>query len=528
MTSTMVPQSARRSARRFFGLLIATCFLTACEAREGAVEPPTEPAGEAPKIDVVGANEPRGLRTNLPGAQPGYTLFGPLLSDTTYLIDNAGQVVHTWKAELAPSGGIYLLENGNLLRTAREPDVERFSGGGQGGRIQEYTWDGELVWDFLFASDQHLLHHDIERLPNGNILAIAWEHKTADEARYAGRDPAKVPEAGVWPDMIIEIEPERPTGGKVVWKWHAWDHLVQGLNQRLENYADPADHPGRIDINGDLDEVTTAEELEKLKALGYVSDDTTEEDLRSDLFHSNGIAYNADLEQIVLSVRRYSEIWIIDHSTTTEEAAGSTGGRWGKGGDLLYRWGNPAAYNRGDKSAQQLFYQHDARWIPDGFPGAGNLTVFSNEMEDESGPYSAVYEIVPPTAADGSYLVPETDPFGPTEPVWSYRGTSEAFFFAPFISGAERLPNGNTLICSGPQGRFFEVTPSGEIVWEYWDPRQGTVTLPDGSPPHPVDEFTHAVFRASRIPPDHPAIAGRDLQPLEPQPPIAAGEPSGG
>ncbi|MEM7349636.1 MAG: aryl-sulfate sulfotransferase, partial [Acidobacteriota bacterium] len=336
-----------------------------------------------------------------------------------------------------------------------------------------------------------------------------------------GRSPDKVPTAGLWPDMVIEIEPQRPDGGRIVWEWHAWDHLVQSINPRLSNYGDPADFPGRIDINGDLEEETTAEELEQLQALGYVSAETNEEDLRSDLFHSNGIDYNAELDQIVLSVRRYSEFWIIDHSTTTEEAASSSGGRWGRGGEILYRWGNPAAYGRGDDEAQSLFYQHDARWIPDGYPGAGNLTVFSNEMGDQEGPYSAVYELALPMADDGSYLLPPEEPYGPQEPVWSYRGTAEHFFFAPFISGAERQPNGNTLICSGPQGRFFEVTPEGEIVWEFWDPRQGEVRLPDGSPPHPVDEFTHAVFRASRIPPDHPAFAGRDLQPLDPQPEVA-------
>lgn len=497
----------------FLCLLVAAC---GGEQADQALEEPTE---EAPELDIAGANEPRGIRTHRPEAQPGYTLFAPILSDTTYLINNAGEVVHTWRSQYAPAGGVYLLDNGNLLRPVREPEVERFSAGGQGGRFQEFTWDGELVWDFLFASDEHLQHHDIEVLPNGNILAIAWEAKTAEEARWAGRIPSKVPEAGLWPDMIVEIEPQRPNGGNIVWEWHAWDHLVQSVNQRLPNYGEPKDFPGRIDINASLGEEMTPEELDKLKALGYISANTTEEDLRSDLFHTNGIDYNAELDQIVLSVPQYNEIWIIDHSTTTEEAAGSTGGRSGKGGELLYRWGNPQAYGRGDENARRLFYQHDARWIPEGFPGAGNLTVFSNDMEDESGPYSMVYELKLPVAGTG-YQLPEDGPYGPQEEVWSYRGTAENFFFAPFISGASRLPNGNTLICSGPQGRLFEVTPEGETVWEFWDPRQGQVRLPDGSPPHPVDEFTHAIFRATRIPPDHPALAGHTLAPLDPQPPI--------
>ena len=60
-----------------------------------------------------------------------------------------------------------------------------------------------------------------------------------------------------------------------------------------------------------------------------------------DWLHTNGIDYNAEYDLIVLSVPRMNELWVIDHSTTTEEALGSTGGRWGKGGDLLWRWGNP-------------------------------------------------------------------------------------------------------------------------------------------------------------------------------------------
>ena len=79
--------------------------------------------------------------------------------------------------------------------------------------------------------------------------------------------------------------------------------------------------------------------------------------------HANGIDYNADLDQIVLSFREVSEFWVIDHNTTTEEAAGPAG-------DLLYRWGNPEAYDRGKPADRQLFFQHDAKWVPDGTPGA--------------------------------------------------------------------------------------------------------------------------------------------------------------
>ena len=321
--------------------------------------------------------------------------------------------------------------------------------------------------------------------------------------------------------MVVEFEPLPPNDARVVWEWHTLDHLVQNANASQANYGDPAASPHRIDINGTGEAVEISdEELARLQALGYVPEDADAEDLSTDVFHTNAIHYNAELDQIVLSVPEYNEIWIIDHSTTTEEAAGSSGGRWGRGGDLLYRWGNPQVYGRGTAADQQLGYQHDVRWIPEGYPGAGNITVFSNRGGTEDSPYSTVYEISPPTDADGNYLVPESGAFGSAEPIWTYTATDPTSFFAPFISGASRLASGNTLISSGPQGRFFEVTPQGEIVWEYRDPYSGQVRMPDGSLPHPVDEFTYAVFRATRTPADHPGLAGRTLAPLDPQPEI--------
>lgn len=494
---------------RYRYLLVLCLALTvACGA------PPEEPASGAAPADVA---RPSGVVVKKPGAAPGYVLYAPLMSDTTYLIDAEGLVVHTWKSRYAPEGTAYLLPNGHTLRGARV-ESEVFEGGGTGGLIEEYTWDGELVWSFPFATDDHISHHDIEPLPDGNVLAIAWERKTAEEARAAGRRPDLVPEQGLWPDKVVEIQPTRP-GGAVVWEWRFWDHRIQNLDPALPHYGDPAENPRRIDINGDGEpQEVDPEKLEQLKALGYVSDDTDAADLSSDLLHTNAVAYNAELDQIALSTPSFSEIWILDHSTTTEEAAGSTGGRWGRGGDLLYRWGNPRAYGRHENVPRQSFGQHDVRWIPEGLPGAGHLTLFNNDVPGpEKRNYSAVLEIEPPLDADGRYLAPESGPYGPTKPVWNYEAPGT--FYSNFISGAQRLENGNTFICQGRDGRFFEVTPEGEIVWEYWTPYSGTVTLADGSQPQPVEKFTYAVFRATKIPPDHPALAGRTLAPLDPQPP---------
>ncbi|MEJ2133584.1 MAG: hypothetical protein P8Y95_18650 [Gammaproteobacteria bacterium] len=159
------------------------------------------------------------------------------------------------------------------------------------------------------------------------------------------------------------------------------------------------------------------------------------------MLHTNAVHYNADLDQIVLSVPTFGEIWVIDHGTTTEEASGHTGGRWGRGGDLLYRWGNPRAYGRGNEEDQHLFGQHDARWIPSGMPGAGNLMVFSNNAKGPDGPCSRVLEIETPRTGAG-YRTPKDEPFEPAEPVWSY--AAPGAFYCPFISGAHRMASGNT------------------------------------------------------------------------------------
>ncbi len=311
---------------------------------------------------------PRGLVTHVPGVTPGYVLFSPLLSDTSYLVDNDGQIVHQWKTPYSPGGGQYLLANGNLLRPGRDPEMTGFRAGGTGGILQELDWDGNVVWEWRLSDAGRVLHHDVEPLPNGNLLAIAWESKSADEARRAGRRANRTPEQGLWPDWVLEIEPVRPRGAKIVWEWHVWDHLIQNADDTAPNFGEPAQHPGRLDLNaGESAAQIDPDQLAQLQALGYVPEDAKPEDLASDFLHVNAVAYHPRADQIALSVPSLGEIWVIDHGTTSEEAAGSSG-------DFLYRWGNPAAYGRGDADAQRLFYQHDVRWIPDGWDGAFVMT----------------------------------------------------------------------------------------------------------------------------------------------------------
>ncbi len=427
-------------------------------------------------------------------ASGGYTLFGPRESDTSYLIDGEGSLVHSWEsnAGMAP----YLLEDGSIIRPVEMFDLNTvIFAAGTTGRIERTGWDGELLWSFEYAGPGYLMHHDIEVLPNGNVLIIAWEVKTAEQAIEAGRDRDLLRDDVLYPDVILEIEPTGASGGDIVWEWHVWDHLVQDYDLDANNSGVVADHPELINLN--FIEATSPPEGER------------------DWNHMNSIDYNVELDQIILSVRQFSELWVIDHSTTTEEAASHSGGSSGKGGDLLYRWGNPSAYDAGDESDQKLFVQHDAQWIEPGLPGEGNILVFNNGTGRPEGEFSTVDELVPPVDELGNYSLTPGQAYGPQEQVWTYEAPNPTDFYSIFISGTQRLPNGNTLIDEGGFGNFFEVTADGETVWRYVNPVTGDGPLRQGDPipPFNVNFQGNFVFKINRYAPDHPGLAGRDLTP---------------
>ncbi len=405
-----------------------------------------------------------------PGTE-GYNLFVLLHTTTVNLVDTEGNIVHSWETNYKPGNVVYFLENGQLLYTGGARN-RIFRADGAGGIVQLIDWDGNVTWEYEYSSNTHLQHHDVEMLPNGNVLMIAWQYKTEAEALAAGRDPSLLNDGELWPGSIIEVQPTGPKSGDIVWEWYAWDHLVQDYDTTKDNFGVVANHPELIDLN-------------------YVGFNA------ADWFHSNAVDYNAELDQILLSVHSFSEVWIIDHSTTTAEAAGHTGGNSGMGGDLLYRWGNPQTYDAGTAADQQLFHQHDAEWIGAGLPGEGNILVFNNGMRRPEGRYSSIVEIISPVNSDGSYPLDAGSAYSPSDPVWIYTAEPPTDFYAKSISGAQRLPNGNTLTCHGGNSYLFEVTPSCEKVWEY------QVQEPDPD--------RNAVFRVERYYPDYPGFDGTPL-----------------
>ncbi len=486
----------------------------------------TSKKNPAPPKDrnMFGQGIPRGLTKSSDGITDGYIMFSVPNSSSVYLINRKGQVVHEWKGNYgSPENSAYLNDDGSLFQNAADPDFPVFTGGGEAGRLQKITWNNKIVWDFEYANEEYLHHHDFAVMPNGHILAIAWEARTAEEVLAAGRKPKLIPKAGLWPDKIVEIEPHGKNDGRVVWVWHVWDHLIQDFDSKKANYGKPADHPELLDFNvGDtLPPLISQDSMDILKAKGLPWRNQTPENRGSDVYHFNAIKYNAGLDQIVFSSPELSEIFIIDHSTTTKEAAGHKGGRWGKGGDFLYRWGNPENYHRGDSSNRKLFGQHDVRWIEKEKPGAGHLTVFNNGIPNKvkGMDYSAIYELVPPTDNKGNYLLEKGKTYGPDRPVWTYIAPDSVSFWSSFISGAHRMNNGNTFINEGARGRFFEVTKEGKIVWEYLNPYRGDVRKPNGDPIPPAP-LTYITFRSTFIPADHPGLANKKLEPINPQPKV--------
>lgn len=447
-----------------------------------------------------------GLTINDPRAYQGYTLLAPLMSKKSYLIDMQGRVVQTWSSNSTPGASTYFLENGHLLRAGTLGGEEQSFGGGPGagGRVQDFDWDGTLLWDFRLFNPKQLPHHDIARLPNGNVLMIVWDKKTPQECLAAGRRPELTPDNHLLPDSVLEIKPTGKTSGEIVWEWHLWDHLVQDFDKTKANYGSVAEHPELVNINYGEDVLaptkTTKDQQEKLKSIGYVGANTPSgrpPRQNPDWTHCNAIAYNPQFDQIILSVHGFSEFWILDHSTTTKEAAGHTGGRYGKGGDLLYRFGNPSAYRAGTKADQKLFAQHNTHWIPPGVPGAGHVLVFNNGNGRPDGTYSSVDELALPVDTEGRYARDSSGKPEPAKLVWSYSAPKKSDFYSFFISGAQRLANGNTLICSGASGTVFEVTPENEIVWKYINPLKGTNPFPPMRPGQIFQTFVRDMLRLS-------------------------------
>ena len=319
-------------------------------------------------------------------------------------------------------------------------------------------------------------HHDIKALPNGNVLVIAWELKTDIDAIAKGRNPALVPSA-VWSEQILEIQPVGLDSGIVVWEWHLWDHLIQYYDPSKPNYGLINSQPELININ-------------------YKASATN-----PDWIHMNSIDYNAALDQILVSAHSFGEIWIIDHSTSTTQAAGHTGGNSGMGGDIIYRWGNSLAYNTG--TTTQFFGQHNAHWIESGLPFENQIMVFNNGTGRPGGNYSTIEIFSPPVTG---FTYTSTLPYLPNTTTWIYNSGNPNNFYAVNVSGAQQLSNGNILFSDGPAGTFYEIDSVGTEVWKYINPVAASGVMSQGTSP-----AQNVVFRCSFYPGSYSGFSGHIL-----------------
>ena len=385
---------------------------------------------------------------------------------------------------------MYLLENGNLLRTVRTNSTDIVFGG-QGGVIELYSWGGALLWQFFYDTPQYRQHHDVFPLPNGDILILAAKVMTNAQAIQAGRNPALLTQSDLYTEQIVEVQPVGTNQGTIVWEWDMKDHLIQDFDATKDNFGIVAQNPNKLYIN-------------------Y----TGEGNGNSNWLHVNSVQYNATLAQIILSSRNLSEIWIIDHSTTTAQAASSSGGLYGKGGDILYRWGNPQIYDNGTELDRKLFGQHYPHWIADGLIDAGKIILFNNGNGRQP-QYSEVFILNPPTIAPGFYILESNATFGPQNPDYSYDQTNfPTPLYTSGLGGADRLPNGNILICGGNTGQIIEIDNQDNIVWKYVNPVRGSTGVKatqGGNPP-----AANTLFRATKYSPDYAAFIGKDLTPGSP------------
>lgn len=421
----------------------------------------------------------------------GYVLVYPDLQGTVYMLNACGQIVHTWPDDASvPGNGSRLVNDGGLVRTyvSNSGGNPFFVAGGAGEFVQLKDWDNNVLWNYQVSSSTECIHHDVEVLPNGNVLLIAWELKTIQEAFNAGMDTTFFGYGSFWPDKVIEVQPSGPSGGTVVWEWHVWDHLVQDFNASAGNFGVVAEHPELVDINFSSMPLPNP-----------------------DWLHTNSIDYNPSLDQIMLSVPFLNEIWVIDHSTTTAEAAGHTGGNSGKGGDLLYRWGNPAAYDHGGPEDQELFFNHAAVWIGPGLspddPDAGKIMVFNNRVQPG---VSCVDIIVPPVDLNGNYNYQPGSAYAPDAHEQRFATNPPTDLSSPGQGSAQKLPTGNVLVSAGRMGWLQQLRPDSTSAWHYLLAMEAGVVVAQG-----VElKSPTSLFQAEWVNPDDQRIQGRELAPI--------------
>lgn len=486
----------------------------------------------------------------------GYQLFSATGAGntTTYLIDMEGYVVNEWKRDYVVSLHEWLLPNGNLL-VAQVPwslplppgvpsnvKIKQQTwpngstptstniitvGGGHGGYLQEFDWNGNVVWEYELNDAKHVQHHTITPSPwtPGNVLILGWEYKTNAEAIAMGRNPATV-SRGIWPDYAIEVNRAK----QIVWEFHVWDNLIQNFDPTKPNYGQPKDNPSKWDINWIVPGMATV-------------GSNTVASTTQDWTHWNTANYHpTDPNKIVFNSRHMGETYIVDKTAKK----------------LIWRFGNPSVYGAGKAPSfmndgdQLIWGPHHAHIIGPGLPGAGNMLILDNGWNRSQGNRTRSIEVdmsrtsytgyastavgALPTGntslTKGNDASPQA--LHPGHIIWQYGGARPNSMYSASQCANQRLPNGNTSITITETGHIIEVTQgvlSGtnyvnkEVVWEFINPLYSTGSVAAGyTYPNVACLFNDgglggtattlnptSIHRSTRIYADDPALANKDL-----------------
>ena len=401
----------------------------------------------------------------------GYTVLSPLGTQAVIVIDMNGNIVKRWDNYVNSAGGpARVFPNGGVMAAsgARPPHQESLE-------LIQRDFEGNVIWRFNRSEEIKLRdgttvwsarqHHDWQRedfpagyyspaykpsIDGSNTLILA--HTNNNRSNVAG--------VQLEDDRLIEVSWK----GEIVWQWIAADHIDElGFSADARNAIKAG--PGFNQARGSFD-----------------------------WLHINSATYVGPNRWFDAGDKRFAPNNVIISSRQANLLAIVA-----RDGSIVWRLGPDFSQSKELRAIRQIIGQHHAHLIPNGLPGAGNLMVFDNGG-------AAGYGLPNPIAPDGSNTVArassrvlEINPVT-LELVWSYAGPR---FYSSNISGAQRLVNGNTLITDGPNGRLFEVTKEGTIVWEYINP------LFTGA------QSSNNVYRAYRLPYDWiPQLKPPNQQPV--------------
>ena len=391
------------------------------------------PASAAPSVYPTGVTIYDPART-----WSGYTVLSPLATQAVLVIDMNGNVVKRWDDYNNGAGGpARVLPGGGVIAAsgARPPHQESLE-------LVQRDFEGKVVWSFNRNEEVALRdggttwsarqHHDWQRedFPAGYYSPDATPATTGSNTLILTHTNHVVPAVAdvmLEDDRLIEVSPD----GRIVWQWVAGEHI--------DELGFAADARAAIKAAADMNAARRSYDWLHVNSATYVGPNRWFDAGDERFAPSN----------VIISSRQASLLAIV-----------------GRDGKVVWRLGPDFSASEQLRKIRQIIGQHHAHLIPKGLPGAGHVLVFDNGG-------SSGYGFAGPIAPDGvgafaraTSRVLEIDPIT-LELVWSYASPR---FFSTNISGAQRLPNGNTLITEGAGGRVFEVTRDGAIVWEYMNP----------------------------------------------------------